>query len=422
MGAPPALANQSEARPSTNAALGPGVLVGSMWIAYLLNYCDRQAVFSIYPILKTELGFTDVQLGLIGTVFSFIYGVGSPIAGQIGDKFSQSRLVVLSLILWSLCTMLTGLATSVVLFLVCRALLGISESLYMPAAISLTGSAYPPGARSRAVGILKTAQIFGVVFGGWFSGTMADRGQWRAAFFILGIMGLLYAIPYHLALKRSAGSIHAETKKSGSMLAIVPLVKIPSYLLLGAVFALHSFGLWLLYAWLPTFFREKFSLGLADASLAATIYLQGATLVGMTGGGWLADRLYRRWHAARFYAIGLGLLFCAPCYHLLGSFDSLLYTKLISIAVGLGTGLVMANVFAAGFEIVPVDTRASSVGFLNLFSAVGAGLGPLLGGMWKQSLGIAHLMTVAGLICAGTGVLMLIGTRTWFNRDYAKVH
>ena len=82
----------------------------------------------------------------------------------------------------------------------------------------------------------------------------------------------------------------------------------------------------------------------------------------------------------------------------------------------------MANVFAAGFEIVPVDTRASSVGFLNLFSAVGAGLGPLLGGMWKQSLGIAHLMTVAGLICAGTGVLMLIGTRTWFNRDYAKVH
>ena len=83
MGAPPALANQSEARPSTNATLGPGVLVGSMWIAYLLNYCDRQAVFSIYPILKTELGFTDVQLGLIGTVFSFIYGVGSPIAGQM---------------------------------------------------------------------------------------------------------------------------------------------------------------------------------------------------------------------------------------------------------------------------------------------------------------------------------------------------
>ena len=94
----------------------------------------------------------------------------------------------------------------------------------------------------------------------------------------------------------------------------------------------------------------------------------------------------------------------------------------MGVGDSLGTGLVMANVFAAGFEIVPADTRASSVGFLNLFSAVGAGLGPLLGGVWKQSLGIANLLTVAGLLCAGTGLIMLAGTRAWFNRDYARVH
>ena len=76
----------------------------------------------------------------------------------------------------------------------------------------------------------------------------------------------------------------------------------------------------------------------------------------------------------------------------------------------------------AGFEVVPADTRASSVGFLNLFSAVGAGLGPLLGGLWKQSLGTANLMTVAAVICAVTGLLMLGGMKVWFGRDYAKVH
>ena len=87
-------------------------LVGLMWVAYFLNYSDRQVVFSIFPILKSELNFTDTQLGLTGSIFLWIYALCSPIAGQIGDRFSKRALVVLSLVLWSGVTTLTGLANS----------------------------------------------------------------------------------------------------------------------------------------------------------------------------------------------------------------------------------------------------------------------------------------------------------------------
>jgi MFS transporter, Spinster family, sphingosine-1-phosphate transporter len=406
----------------TSAPFGAGILVGSMWVAYLLNYCDRQAVFSMFPILKSELGFSDTQLGLIGAIFSGFYAIFSPIAGQIADKVSKPRLIIASLILWSVVTVLTGFSVSITMMLCCRAVMSISESLFVPAAVSLTCGVYSPQARSRAVAILMTSQIAGVIAGGWFSGVMAEHGHWRGAFFTLGTVGLLYAIPYHFCLKRGAGLVRAETRSSGSLLAIVDLVRIPSYLALGAVFSVFTFGIWLAYGWLPTFFHEKFSLGLGDAAFNATFFLQGATIVGMVGGGWISDRLYRRRQSARFWLIGSGLLVCAPFFHLMGNCDTLFHTKLAAMALGIFSGLIIANVFPAAFEVVPLNTRSSAVGFLNCFGSTLSGTGLLLGGYLKQSLGLAHLISIAALAYAVAGLCMLAAMKAWFWRDYAKVH
>jgi len=172
-----------------------------MWFAYFLNYCDRQAVFAMFPVLKSELGLTDPQLGLTGSLFLWVYGVGCPIAGQIGDKYSKRRLVVLSLAVWSVVTVATGFATSAFMLLALRAAMGVSESLCMPSAIALTAAAHAPAKRSRAIAALSTAQIAGTVGGGWFGGWMAQQGRWREAFFVLGALGLLYALPYALFLR-----------------------------------------------------------------------------------------------------------------------------------------------------------------------------------------------------------------------------
>jgi MFS family permease len=393
-----------------------------MWVAYFLNYSDRQVVFSIFPILKSELNFTDAQLGLTGSIFLWVYALCSPIAGQIGDRFSKRVLVVTSLILWSGVTAFTGFATSAFMLLACRALIGVTESLFIPPALALTANAHAPETRSRAVALFDTAQLAGVVMGGSFGGFVADRTDWRYAFFALGIFGILFAVPYALFLRGTSEEVAVETKKSGGGLAIATLIKIPSYRFLCVIFPVFDFVLWLLYTWLANFLYEKFSLSLADAGFTATLYLQTATLTGLLLGGTLADWLYARTKAARSWLVCVGMFLSAPCVHLIGNVDSLLFTKVAAIGFGLGSGLFIANLMVAAFEVVPADTRASAAGCLNLIGAAVSGFAALLGGLWKGSVGLHGLMTYASLSCLAASVFLAIGIRLYFQSDYDRVH
>ena len=409
--------------PSTPpAARQASLLVAFMWFAYFLNYCDRQAVFSMFPVLKSDLGFTDTQLGLTGSIFLWVYGIGCPIAGQVGDKFSKRRLVVLSLAIWSVVTVATGLATSAVMLLALRAAMGVSESLFMPAAIALTANAHAPTRRSRAIAALTTAQIAGTVGGGWFGGWMAQNGHWREAFFVLGAVGLLYSVPYFLFLRTVNEEAQAETRKAGAGLAARELARVPTYGLLCLVFPVFVFGLWLLYGWLPNFLHEKFALDLGDAAFNATVFLQGATLAGLLGGGVLADWLYLRTKAARLWLLTASLLLCAPCLHALGNSDSLAATRLAAAGFGLFSGLFMGNIFPSAFEVVPADTRASAVGVLNLFGAVVSGFATLFGGMWKKTVGIESLFSFTALAYLAAALALIAGIKLLFPRDYERIH
>lgn len=414
----------TETRPTgrASAPTQAALLVAFMWVAYFLNYCDRQVVFSLFPVLKSDLGFTDTQLGLTGSIFLWVYGIGCPIAGQIGDKFSKRLLVVLSLGVWSLVTVATGFSTSAFMLLALRACMGVSESLYMPSAIALTANAHVPRHRSRAIAALSTAQIAGTVGGGWFGGWMAEHGRWREAFFLLGAVGLLYAAPYFLFLRRVSEEAQVETKKSGTTLAAGALMKVPSYSLLCIAFPVFVFGLWLIYAWLPNFLHEKFSLGLADAAFNATAFLQCATLVGMLSGGVLADWLFRWTKAARIWILAASLLLCAPCLYALGHNASLETTRAAAAAFGLFSGFFMGNIFPAAFEVVPGDTRASAVGVLNFFGAIVSGFATLFGGLWKKTLGFEGLTGWTALAYLLAGLALIAGIRKLFPHDYERIH
>jgi predicted MFS family arabinose efflux permease len=407
--------------PVSSDAKRAALLVAFMWVAYFLNYCDRQAVFSMTGSLKTDLKMTDTQLGLVGAIFLWVYAFGCPIAGQIGDRLSKRLLVVLSLVIWSIVTIATGFAGTAVMMLGLRAAMGISESLFMPTAVALTANAHTPDRRSRAIAALTTAQIAGTVVGSWFGGWMADRGEWRAAFFILGAVGVLYAVPYFLFLRTVDENPAGVVKTSGRSLAVSVLTKIPTFLLLCLVFPVFVFGLWLLYGWLPTFLREKFELTQADAAFNATVYLQATTAVGLLGGGMLADALYRRTKASRLWLMTASLILCAPCLHYLGSSDTLLATRLAAAGFGLFSGLLMGNIFPAAFEVVPADTRASAVGILNFFGAIMSGFAALFGGMWKASLGIDRLLSITALAYVAAGLALIFGIKVLFPRDHANI-
>jgi len=265
-------------------------LVAFMWVAYFLNYCDRQVVFALFPILTRELHLSDTQLGLTGSLFLWVYGIGGPIAGKLGDRCSKRLLVALSLAIWSVITFATGFSTSATMLLSLRAAMGMSEALYMPAAIALTANAFSAERRSRALSSLATAQIAGTIAGSWFGGWMGDQDLWRGAFISLGAVGLLYVIPYSLFLRTVSESAAMDVKALPS--DSTALVRTPTFALLCVVFTIFVFGLWLIYGWLPSFLHDKFALNLEDAAFNATVYLQGSTLVGLVLGGMAADKLY----------------------------------------------------------------------------------------------------------------------------------
>jgi len=395
-----------------------------MWGAYFLNYCDRQAVFAMFPALKAELAMSDRQLGYVGAVFLWIYALGCPLAGVLGDRISKRLLAVGSLVVWSLVTLATGWARSGSDILALRGAMGISESLFMPTAIALTANAHPPALRSRAIAILTTAQIAGTVVGSVFGGRMADAGRWRDAFSMLGILGVAYAVPYFLFLRGVRETPAEATSATPSARAPSSLVRslfgAPSFPVLCVVFPCFVFGLWLIYGWLPTFLHDKFDLTQADAAWNATVYLQSATAVGLLGGGFLSDWLYRRSAAARQWVLVASLLCSAPSLYLIGAGETLPATRLAAAAFGLSSGLFMGNIFAAGFEVVPAGLRATAVGILNLFGGMVSGFATLFGGMWKESIGIDGLLAATALAYLAAGALLALVTRVCFPTDHAR--
>lgn len=409
--------------------LGDGITCRRAWllvvftgVAYFLNYTDRQVVFSIFPVLKSELGFTNAQLGLIGSIFLWVYGLCSPVAGQIGDRFSKRYLVCLSLILWSGVTVLTGLSNSPATMLACRGLMGITEALFVPPAVALIGIAHGSSTRSLALGLLFSAQLIGLVMGGWYGGFVAQEYNWRFAFYLLGLVGLVYAVPYGLFLKGVSEDTGPQSEKVKRSLPLFELFRVPTYLLLCLSFPVYTALLWLLYTWLPTFLYEKFGLSLAAAGFTATAYMQGTTLVGLVLGGAVADWLYKRTRAARGWLVCGGMLFSAPWVHFIGHSDRLFFVKMAALGFGFGSGVFISNLMACTLDIVPSHTRASSIGFINLVGTPASGLAVLLGGLLKESIGISDMMSYAALLSVGAGLMLALGIKVYFQQDYERAH
>lgn len=416
--------SQAHAQEQSPLALRQSVpLVSLMWVAYFLNYCDRNAVFAMFPALRADLQLSDQQLGLIGSVFLWIYGFSCPVAGMLADRFSKRWLVIGSLVLWSLITTLTGFSTGIVMLLCLRGFMGIAEAMYMPAAVSLTANAHSSQHRSLAVSVLTTAQIAGTLVGAWFGGVMAEQGAWRSCFYYLGIVGVLYALPLWLFLLRIPEHRPTEPRRNSDVpgpKSALSVFQIRSYIVLCITFPIFVFGLWMLYGWLPNFFHEKFELTMGSAGFLATVYFQVAMLVGLIMGGWLADRLYSVTRAARLWLLALSLLMCAPALHVIGSATSLNVTCAATAVFGLFGGTFAGNIFPAAFEVVHVNQRASAVGWLNFFGALLSGFAPLLGGMLKRSIGLETLLTYTAAAYVVAAVCLVAGILVLFPQDFRK--
>lgn len=396
------------------------LLIGFLWFAYLLNHADRQVVYTLFPALQREFGYSDAVVGLTGALFLWVYGLCSPVSGILGDRISKRVLVTASIAIWSTFTLLSGLSPTGAFLLWCRALLGVSESMFMPAAYALMANAHGPGTRSRAISIFGTSQLVGVALGGSVSGYIAERFRWRASFLALGVIGILFAGPLWLFLRRMPEHFEGQVPaaKRANVASFLALFRIPSLCVVTAFVSIGTFGLFLVYTWLPTFLYDKFGLGLARAGLEASIYPQIGAAMGLLAGGMTADRWYRRTKDGRFWVVAAGFLLSAPCIFGLGNSPTLALTRLCALGFGFFTAFISGNQAACAFDVVPASLRASATGALNLVGATVSGFAPFLGGLSRRTIGVNRLMSFTAVLFLAAGLMVIYGTRRYFNSDH----
>jgi predicted MFS family arabinose efflux permease len=390
--------------------------VALLWVAFALNYVDRQVIFSIFPALRSQLGFTDAQLGFSGSAFVWIYAIGMPLGGMLADRWSRSRMIVASLVLWSVATAGSGLSGSFASFLFWRAAMGLTEALYFPAAVSLIASLHTGATRSRALGIHQSAQMVGIVIGGSFGGWMADHAGWRAAFLGLGCAGIAYAL--------FLGSRLRDTPKVPA-----PESNVPTGAGGPGIFGSRCFGsllfafpmfcatLWLFYAWFPDYLYSRFGLSMSQSGFAGTVFLQGSTVAGIVAGGALADWLRRTMPAARFHVAGAGLLLSAPFAYLTFATPSLPLAEACSGAFGLFAGLMSGNAFAAACDVVPAARSGVAAGVLNMSGGFTGAAMVLVAGYAKNSIGFGALMAWSAALTGIAGCVLVLGAAAWYGKE-----
>lgn len=387
--------------------------VGLLWFAFMVNYVDRQIVFSIFPVLKKELHFSETQLGLIGLVFLWTYSACMPIMGRLADIVERRRLVVWSLVLLSAATIGTAASRSTTSFLVWRAVMGLVEASYVPAAVGLIAVLHTRRTRSTALAIHGTAQFAGIIIGGWAGGWLAETIGWRSGFCILSAIGMIYAVALSKGL-HGAHPVALGMKRAAQR----PFTVFESgcYNVLLASFFVFCAMLWMFYGWLPTFIFRKYHLSLSSSGFTGTAYLQVGSVIGILVWGRVADRISARVRAGRFYVSALGLFVCAPFAYLVLAVHSLFILKLSCLSFGFFSGAFIANVFAAAYDIVPEENYGFSVGVLNLAGGLAGGAGVFLVGWIHRPGGTVELMGYNAMLAVVMAFALTVVVTLHFKR------
>src|SRR5829696_195190 len=166
-------------------------VVAMLWWISFFNYADRQAIFSVFPLLEREMHLSTVQLGLLASGFAWVYGLGAPFAGLLVDRVRRKTAILGGLHAWSVICMATALSRSFPHLFLFRAAEGLGETFYFPASTSLISDYHGRDTRSRALGIHQTAVYMGTIGGGYFAGLIAESYGWRLSFVVFGGLGVL---------------------------------------------------------------------------------------------------------------------------------------------------------------------------------------------------------------------------------------
>jgi len=388
--------------------------VALLCVVGCLNYLDRTMIATMRESVVHSIPMTNAQFGLLTSVFLWVYGFFSPFAGFLADKFNRSKVIIGSLLVWSVITVLTAHVKTYEQLIITRALMGISEACYIPAALALIVDYHRGPTRSVATGI----HIAGIMVGqslGFLGGWIAEKYAWTMAFNIFGIIGIGYSLLLVFTLRDTpkSASLTTQTIQPEATIKFISAIKHMfssfSFILTLIYFSLLGIVGWMIMGWLPTYYREHFHVSQATAGLYATGYIYPAALVGVIVGGYIADRWSRKNVKARILIPVIGLLIAAPAIFV-ASQTSIVIVAIICFMVFVFTrSFTDANLMPVLCLIIDSRYLATAYGVLNLFACVVGGLGIYAAGLLRDSkINLSVVFQFASLIMIVSAVLLYL--------------
>lgn len=362
------------------------MVVGLLWVVALLNYMDRQMLSTMRPAMQidiAELQFA-TNFGYLMGIFLWVYGFMSPISGIIADKINRKWLIVVSLFIWSGVTFAMGLATNYHEVYWLRAIMGISEALYIPAGLSLIADYHNDKTRSLAIGIHMTGIYIGQALGG-FGATISAAYSWHITFHFFGIAGMVYALALIIFLKEKKNGtgekvVTGQIQQTSLFKGLALLFSNISFWIILFYFAIPSLPGWAIKNWLPTLFASSLGIPMAKAGPLSTITIAASSFAGVIFGGILSDKWVIRNIRGRIYTSAIGLALTIPSLLLIGFGHSLFAVVTAGLCFGIGWGMYDANNMPILCQFVSAKHRATAYGIMNMTGVfAGAFITDLLG-------------------------------------------
>lgn len=400
-----------------NKKFYPWLVVALLWVVALLNYMDRQMLSTMQDAMKLDI--VELQkaeaFGALMAMFLWIYGLVSPFAGVVADRVSRKKLVVGSLFVWSAVTYLMGYASDFTQLYWLRALMGVSEALYIPSALSLIADWHEGKSRSLAIGIHMTGLYVGQAVGG-FGATIAATFSWHSTFYWFGIIGIAYSVVLALLLHdkpKAAAAVAASPnpatlmKKESLWRGLSVVLSTWAFWVILIYFAVPSLPGWATKNWLPTLFADNLGLEMAQAGPMSTITIAASSFVGVLLGGVLSDKWVLRNIRGRIYTSAIGLGMTIPALVLLGFGHSVVAVVGAGMLFGIGFGMFDANNMPILCQIISAKYRATAYGIMNMVGVfAGAAVTHLLG-KWTDGGNLGMGFAVLGGIVIVALVLQL---------------
>lgn len=396
-----------------------------LWAISFCNYADRQAIFSVVPLLRSQFHLSPAEIGLLGSAFAWVYGLGAQFAGIIVDRVRRKTAIIGGLHVWSLICIATGWADSFRALFWFRAAEGLGETFYYPASMSLLSDYHGRDTRSKAIGLHQTSVYMGTIAGGFFAGWIGQVYGWRWSFYVFGGLGVLLGFALARLLKEPRRG-QAEGELAPQSLGLKETLRVvwttPTALLLMAAFLCANFVAMVLLSWMPTFVHDRFDLNLAASGLAATAFAQLASFAGALSGGWLADWWRARTPRGRILVQAIGVFGGAPFVVLCGFAGSVPALLAALTAWGFFKGLYDANIFASAFDVIRPEARGTAAGFMNTVGWLGGGgTAPLVIGWIAQSRGLGAGIALASVVYVAAGLLLLTAAFGFAAKDIRKM-